>query len=92
MRGVVLLENKAHEKNGQGILLFIGWVSAFLPYILSPVVFGPLAVLIGIVLKRDYEVGDQSKWIMILGAVNTVGGFAFAYWVISNLEANISLM
>ncbi|WP_138417115.1 hypothetical protein [Aquibacillus sediminis] len=68
-------------KDGKQILLTISWLAAFLPYIFSPIAFGPIAFFLGMVLRRDYEVGNQGKIIMVLGVVNTVGGIIFANWI-----------
>ncbi|WP_098439537.1 hypothetical protein [Bacillus sp. es.034] len=73
------------QKDGKKILLIISWISAFFPYLFSPIVFGPIAFFLGLVLKRDYEVGNQGKIIMVLGVVNTIGGIIFTNWVVSYL-------
>ncbi len=73
------------KKDGKNILLTISWIAAFLPYLFSPIAFGPFAFFLGLVLRRDYELGNQGKIIMVLGVVNTIGGIIFANWVISNL-------
>lgn len=73
------------ERSGQGILLFVSWLSAFLPYLFTPIVFGPFAIMLGLVLKRDYNVGKQAKWIMIFGSINTIGGMILSYWVMTTL-------
>ena len=73
------------NKNGKTILLTISWISVFLPYLLTPIAFGPIAFFLGLVLKRDYDVGNQAKIIMVLGVINTIGGILFANWVVNNL-------
>ncbi|TMU87182.1 hypothetical protein FGG79_03340 [Bacillus sp. BHET2] len=73
------------QKDGKTILLIISWLAAFFPYLFSPIVFGPIAFFLGLVLKRDYEVGNQGKIIMIFGVVNTIGGILLANWVVSNI-------
>jgi len=73
------------KKSGKRILLTISWISVFLPYLFSPIVFGPIAFFLGLVLKRDYDVGNQGKIIMVLGVINTIGGIIFANWVVNNL-------
>lgn len=75
------------EKDGKQILLTISWIAAFLPYIFSPIAFGPFAFFLGIVLRRDYDVSKQGKIIMVLGVVNTVGGIIFANWLRLSLSA-----
>ena len=79
------MEETTKLKDGKTILLTISWISAFMPYLFSPIVFGPMAFFLGLVLKRDYEVGNQGKIIMILGVVNTIGGIIVANWIVSNL-------
>ncbi|MBF0707451.1 MULTISPECIES: hypothetical protein [Bacillaceae] len=81
------MEGEQKQKTGKWILLTISWISAFLPYLFSPLVFGPFAFFLGLVLKRDYEVGNQGKIIMILGVINTILGFMFTYWVINVLNS-----
>ncbi|WP_430786733.1 hypothetical protein VBD025_14580 [Virgibacillus flavescens] len=66
-------------------MLTVSWIAAFLPYLFSPIAFGPIAFFLGVVLKRDYEVGKQGKLIMTLAVVNTIGGMIFTYWVISKV-------
>lgn len=75
------------EKDGKQILLTISWIAAFLPYLFSPIAFGPFAFFLGMVLRRDYDVSKQGKIIMILGVVNTVGGIIFANWLRLSLSA-----
>lgn len=77
-----MLEEEVKEKDGKNILLTISWIAAFLPYLFSPIAFGPFAFFLGIVLKRDYQVGNQGKIIMILGVVNTIGGIIVTNLVI----------
>ncbi|WP_433742325.1 hypothetical protein [Falsibacillus pallidus] len=79
------MEEAIKRKDGKHILLTISWIAAFLPYLFSPIAFGPFAFLLGLVLKRDYEVGNQGKVIMVLGVVNTIGGIIFTGWVASKL-------
>ena len=75
----------SEEKSGAGILLTLSWISVFLPYMLSPIAFGPFAFFLGLVLKRDYDVGNQGKIIMVLAIINTIGGIIFTNWVVNNL-------
>ena len=44
------------EKSGKRILLTLSWIAAFLPYLFSPIIFGPFAFFLGIVLRRDYDI------------------------------------
>ncbi len=85
IRGYLLMGETIKQKDGRKILLTISWISAFFPYLFSPIVFGPIAFFLGLVLRRDYEVGNQGKIIMVLGVVNTIGGIIFSTWIVSNL-------
>jgi lipopolysaccharide export LptBFGC system permease protein LptF len=85
IRGYLFMGETIKRKDGKNILLTISWISAFFPYLFSPIVFGPIAFFLGIVLKRDYEVGNKGNIIMVLGVVNTIVGIIFANWVVSNL-------
>lgn len=70
----VPLATKTKRKNGKKLLLTISWIIALLPYLCGPIVLGLSAFLLGLVLERDFEAGNQGKIIMVLGAANIVGG------------------
>ncbi|WP_042221080.1 hypothetical protein [Oceanobacillus manasiensis] len=78
------MHTDSEKRDGKVILLTITWIATFLPYLFSPIAFGPFAFFLGLVLKRGYDVGKQSKIIMVLAVVNTIGGMIFANWVLRN--------
>jgi hypothetical protein len=78
------VQEESKKKDSRILLLTITWIATFLPYLFSPIAFGPFAFFLGLVLKRDYDVGKQSKIIMVLAVVNTIGGIIFANWVLRN--------
>ncbi|UFU00092.1 hypothetical protein KO561_03765 [Radiobacillus kanasensis] len=69
------------QRDGRNVLLTVSWIAVFLPYLFSPIAVGPIAFCLGVVLNRDYEVGNQGKIIKTLAVVNTFGGIIFANWL-----------
>ncbi|MGP4063548.1 hypothetical protein ACTWPF_01430 [Oceanobacillus sp. M65] len=76
------MQEESKKKDSRILLLTISWIAVFMPYLFSPIAFGPFSFFLGLVLKRDYEVGKQGKIIMVLAVVNTIGGMIFTNWVL----------
>ncbi|BCB03992.1 hypothetical protein [Bacillus sp. KH172YL63] len=79
------METIPQQKSGRKILLTVTWILTFMPYLFSPILLGPIAFCLGIVLRRDYEAGNQGKIIMVLSVVNTIVGILLPIFVIQQL-------
>ncbi|MCP3032864.1 hypothetical protein LF817_16175 [Halobacillus sp. A1] len=69
------------EKNGKVILLTIGWLSALLALGFFPVFLGAVAISMGVVLKRDYDVGKQGTGLIVAGIIGMIVGTAIGILV-----------
>ncbi|WP_062514653.1 hypothetical protein [Halobacillus sp. KGW1] len=67
------------EKNGQAILLTIGWLSAVLALGFLPVFLGPVAISMGVVLRRDYDVGKQGNVLIGAGIIGISAGMVIGF-------------
>lgn len=60
----------------------VGFVCAALALFFVPIVFGPAAIVLGILAYRK---GDRlGVWAAVAGVVGLVGGIALGAWVMSN--------
>ncbi|RWZ54571.1 hypothetical protein EQV77_14410 [Halobacillus fulvus] len=62
------------EKNGKAILLTIGWLSAILAFGFFPVFLGAIAISMGVVLRRDYDVDKQGSGLIVVGIIGIIVG------------------
>ncbi|WP_281657678.1 hypothetical protein [Halobacillus sp. Cin3] len=62
------------EKDGKVILLTIGWLSAILAFGFFPFFLGAVAISMGVVLRRDYDVGKQGTGLIVIGIIGIVVG------------------
>ncbi|MFD2627492.1 hypothetical protein [Oceanobacillus kapialis] len=78
------MEEESKERDGKVLLLTLSWIAAFMPYLFSPIAFGPFAFFLGLLVRKGYKLEKQSNIIMVLAVVNTIGGMIFTHWVIQN--------
>ncbi|TGB05422.1 hypothetical protein E4663_01140 [Halobacillus salinus] len=62
------------EKDGKVILLTIGWLSAVLAFGFFPFFLGAVAISMGVVLRRDYDVDKQGTSLILVGIIGIVLG------------------
>ncbi|KHE72512.1 hypothetical protein LD39_04160 [Halobacillus sp. BBL2006] len=56
------------EKDSRKIIITIGWLSAILAIVIFPVFLSIVAICMGVVLRKDYEL-DKHGWILIIMGV-----------------------
>ncbi|SIS45681.1 hypothetical protein [Salimicrobium flavidum] len=69
-------------KNGRKILLTIGWLSAIFALGVIPVFLGPVAICIGVVLRRDYDSARHGKMLISAGIIGGVVGFSLGFMLV----------